>query len=395
MSNFDNIKVGDTAELSHVITSKDVDKFVDLTGDDNKIHVDSEYASRTSYKKPVVHGMLGASFISTIIGTKLPGDGALWFAQTLEFLLPVRIGDTITIKAEVIEKIEREKIIVLQINIYNQHRQTVVRGVSKVKVIDQLTVEKKDDETKKNKVALIIGSTGGIGRAASMQLANDGFDLALHYHSNSEGAVRLRDEISKLGNKVKIFHADIRDEAQVKEMINESMRTFKAITVIVNCSTLRIPNIKLSSLVWDDMQSHLDMNIKGSFYLIKNIIPVMENQKFGKMIFLTTQYTDSAPPAELAAYVTAKSALNGFAKALAVELSPKGITVNLISPGMTDTELNADVPEKAKLLTAVKSPLRRLAKAEDVASAISFLASGKSDYITGETIRVNGGQVMI
>ena len=81
MSKFADIKVGDMAELNHIITQNDIDKFVELTGDDNKLHIDKEYASKTIFKKPVAHGMLSASFISTIIGTKLPGDGALWFSQ--------------------------------------------------------------------------------------------------------------------------------------------------------------------------------------------------------------------------------------------------------------------------------------------------------------------------
>ena len=78
MLDFSSIEVGDYSEIIHEITQDDIDKFVDLTGDDNKLHVDSEFAKKTAFKKPVVHGMLGASFISTIIGTKLPGDGALW-----------------------------------------------------------------------------------------------------------------------------------------------------------------------------------------------------------------------------------------------------------------------------------------------------------------------------
>ena len=86
MKNYEEINIGDAAEIKHTITQSDIEKFVELTGDDNKLHVDEDYASTTSFKKPVAHGMLGASFISTIIGTKLPGDGALWYAQNLEFL---------------------------------------------------------------------------------------------------------------------------------------------------------------------------------------------------------------------------------------------------------------------------------------------------------------------
>ena len=114
----------------------------------------------------------------------------------------------------------------------------------------------------------------------------------------------------------------------------------------------------------------------------------------GKVVFITTQYTEQIQ-SELIHYITAKSALNGFAKALAIELAPKGIRVNLVSPGMTDTELIADVPEKIKLLTSAKTPLKRLAKPKDIANTVSYLLSRQSDFLTGETIRVNGGQVMI
>ena len=114
MSDITKFRVGDTAEIKHSVTEEDVGQFVRLTGDDNKLHVDKAYAARTAMKQPVVHGMLGASFISTVIGTKLPGDGALWFAQSLEFLLPVRVGDEITVRAEVIAVQERQQILELR-----------------------------------------------------------------------------------------------------------------------------------------------------------------------------------------------------------------------------------------------------------------------------------------
>jgi len=138
MNKYDSIKLGDTAEIKHVITNEDLSKFVDLTGDDNRLHVDKNYAKNTSFKKQVVHGMLGASFISTIIGTKLPGDGALWYSQSLEFLLPVRIGDIITVKAEVIKKNDRNRSVELITDIYNQNNKKVTAGISKVKIIEQL-----------------------------------------------------------------------------------------------------------------------------------------------------------------------------------------------------------------------------------------------------------------
>jgi len=145
---------------------------------------------------------------------------------------------------------------------------------------------------------------------------------------------------------------------------------------------------------WDDVSSQININIKSNLNIIKKIIPLMQENKYGKIVFLTTQYTEQMPN-ELVHYITAKSALNGFAKALAVELAPKGIRVNLVSAGMTNTNLIADIPEKVKLITAAKTPLRRLAEPQDIADTISYLVSDKSDFLTGETIRVNGGQVMI
>lgn len=393
MKNYNNINIGDRAEIKHTITQEDIKKFVDLTGDDNKLHVDKDYASGTTFKKPVAHGMLGASFISTVIGTKLPGDGALWYAQNLEFLQPVRIGDELRIRAEVIKKIDRTKTIELQTDIYNQHRQKVTRGTAKVRVIESNPLKEKMRQDLK-KTALVIGSTGGIGEATCIQLAKDGFDLAIHYLKNKSKAEKISYQLEKIGSKTVVVSGDIVSISDVQEMRDKSVRALGNISVIVNCSTIPVANIKFQDLEWKDMQAHYDSNIKGSFNLLKVFTPMMEKDRFGKFIAITTLYTEK-PTTELLNYITSKTALNGFVKALAFELAPKGIRINLVSPGMVDTPLIADVPEKVRLLYEAQTPLRTLATAEDVAGAISFLASDKSNYLTGETIRVNGGQIML
>jgi 3-oxoacyl-[acyl-carrier protein] reductase len=395
MKKFSEINIGDSAEITHLITEDDQKKFVELTGDDNKIHTDKEFAMQTPFKKPVVHGMLGASFISTIIGTKLPGDGALWFSQNLEFLLPVRVGDEITIKVEVTKKIERDNVIELRTEIKNQHKQKVTSGVVKVKIIElNKEAEKETTNRKEKKVALVIGGTGGIGKATCLKLASDGFDVAIHYHNNQKNAEEIKASIEKNGKYARIYKADISSEVDVKDMIEHIIRNFGKITAMVNCSTIKIANIRFSSMEWKDIEEHIMINIKGSFNLVKYILPVMEMENYGKIIFITTQSIE-IPSSEWLAYITAKAALHGFAKSLAFEYAPKGIRINMVSPGMTETELIADIPEKMRLLSAAKAPLRRLASPEDVAGAISFLASDRSDYLAGETIRVNGGQVMI
>jgi 3-oxoacyl-[acyl-carrier protein] reductase len=392
---YEDIKIGDKAELTHKITKEDIDKFVDLTGDNNKLHVDDEYAGKTSYKKVVAHGMLGASFISTIIGTRLPGDGALWYAQNLEFILPVRIGDKITVRAEVISKSDKIKSVELKTEIFNQNMQKVTTGTARVKIVEQEIISDEIDSVKRNTLtALVIGATGGIGKAACLQLAEDGFDIAIHYHKNAAKANKIKEEIIRMGRKAIIVKGDVVSLPDVENITNEVVRNFETITFVVNCATIPVPNIKYNNMSWENIQEQFDINIKAAFNIQKCIVPIMEKNKYGKIAYVTTLFTEK-PGSELIHYITAKSALHGFMKALAFELAPKGIRVNAVSPGMTDTALIADIPEKAKLLTAAQTPLRNLAKPRDVAGAISFLASSKSDFITGETIRVNGGQMMI
>jgi len=393
---YSEINIGDKETLSHKITKEDLEKFVELTGDDNKLHVDAKFASTTQFKQPVVHGMLGASFISTIIGTKLPGDGALWFSQSLEFLLPVRIGDVLTVSSEVVKKNDKENIIELKTDIYNQNRQLVTRGYAKVKVIEQeiKIVELLDVVDTTPKVALIIGGTGGIGKAACIQLAKDGFDVIIHYNHNKTLAEELKLEINNLNQRAVALRANILDEDEIKELIIKSIRAFDKIDVLVNCAATVIPDIKLQDLVWSDFQKQLELNIKSTFTIIKEILPTMLKHRYGKIINIGSSVVDK-PNSNWAPYITAKSALAGLTKSFAFELAPKGIRVNLIAPSLINTELTANIPEKMKLLTAAQTPLRRLANTTDVAGVISFLASEKSDFITGENIRLNGGQIMI
>lgn len=396
MKKYSEINIGDKESLSHIITKGDIDKFVDLTGDDNKLHVDEKYAGKTPFKKPVVHGMLGASFISTIIGTKLPGDGALWFSQSLEFLLPVRIGDELTVTAEVLKKNDKENIIELKTEIVNQNRQVVTKGIAKVKVVEMISVAPEADSINETvvKTALVIGGTGGIGKATCIQLAKDGFNIIIHYNRNKTVADEIKAEVEKHGVKTIVVKADILNDADIKEMLEKGNRAFGRIDVLVNGAATTIPNIKIQDLNWNDFLQQIELNIKSTFNIIKALMPQMIQNGYGKIINIGSFAADK-PNADWSHYITAKAALVGLTKSLALELGPKGICVNMVTPSLLSTELTADIPEKFKLLTAAQTPLRRLALATDVAGTISYLASTKSDFLNGENIRLNGGQVMI
>ena len=395
MKKYYEINVGDKETLTHTITKTDIEKFVQLTGDDNLLHVDENFASKTQFKKPVVHGMLGASFISTIIGTKLPGDGALWFSQSLEFLLPVRIGDVLTVVAEVLRKYEKEQIIELKTEIYNQNRQIVTKGIAKVKVIEPevipIDIEKKGNGPK---IALVIGGTGGIGKETCIQLSKDGYNVIIHYNKNKALAEEIKAEVEKNNQKAIIVCANILDDSDIKDMISKGIRAFAKIDFLVNCAATVIPNIKFQNLQWTDFLQQMEVNIKSNFTIIQAVVPEMIKNGYGKIVNIGSLSTEK-PNADWSHYITAKSALIGLTKSLAFELAPKGIRINMVTPSLVNTDLTADIPEKIKLLTAAQTPLRRLALSSDVAGVISFLASDKSDFLAGENIRINGGQFML
>jgi 3-oxoacyl-[acyl-carrier protein] reductase len=133
---FTETYIGQNAKLSHLITKRDVLNFFKVSGDFNKLHVDSAFAAKTEFKTPIVHGMLVASFISTVIGTQLPGHGALWKSQNMKFVGPARIGDVITVIVEVAYRNESQNEINLITDVYNQDGEVVILGTAIVKILE-------------------------------------------------------------------------------------------------------------------------------------------------------------------------------------------------------------------------------------------------------------------
>jgi 3-oxoacyl-[acyl-carrier protein] reductase len=308
--------------------------------------------------------------------------------------LPVRVGDELTVKCKVLSKTERTQSIELETTVYNQNRQKVIDGKAKVKVVPQ-DEEAETEEIKRlqKKTALVLGASGGIGKAVVEKLHRNGYHVAIHYFSNKEKAKHLlKDSFKEC--KSFLVQANLMDEKSVMALVDTTKRKFDSLEIIVNAATISLPTIRLEDLTWDDMQSQLDINIKTNFILIQNFLLMFKTQEYGKIVNIVTQAIEQ-PNADWLPYITAKSALSGFSKALAIELAKFGVRYNLVSPGMTETDLISEIPLKARMLYAAKTPLKRLATPEDIANVVYFLASPESDYLTGETIRVNGGQVLI
>jgi 3-oxoacyl-[acyl-carrier protein] reductase len=394
-SKFEEINIGEKASISRKITEEDIRKFVDMTGDDNPLHVDDKFAATTSYKEVVVHGMLGASFISTIIGTKLPGPGALWISQNLEFLLPVRLNDVLTVIAEVKKKFESERVIELQTTILNQFDQVVLRGVGKVKLLTVTNPDQNVDEIVLPTVALVTGGSGDIGRAICLKLAKDGFKVAVNYFSGESRANDLVRTIEASGGVAVAVKGDVSKKEDVEQMSRQLRGMWGSVDVVVHNASPKIGANIWSELKWDQLTSHLDTQLKGVYNLVQVFGPEMQKRKCGKFIAITSQVIDGEPTPKWTAYAVGKSAMATFCRYMAAELAPSGIQVNCVSPGMVDTRFVGDLPEKSKLILARQNPSRRLCTVDDVAGAVAFLSSQSSNYINGETIRVNGGKVMI
>ena len=392
---FDAISVGDTRSLTRTITADDVRRFVDMTGDDNPLHVDPAYAETTAFKDVVVHGMLGASFLSTVIGTQLPGTGALWISQNLEFLLPVRLGDQLTVSATVLAKHDRDRLLDLETRIVNQNQQVVLDGRGRVKVLATAAPATEPSVADRPRVAVVTGGAGGIGRAICRRLAADGHHVVVNYRSRADRAAEIAAEITD-GGAVRAIavRADVATDAGAQELYRAAVREFGAVSVLVNNASPRINPKPLDTLEWADVQAQLDVQVRGALAMTRAVVPGMSERGWGRIVNITSQVVDGPPTVAWTGYAMAKGALAVFSRYMAAELGPRGITVNCVAPGMTETTLIGDIPEKAQLIAARQTPLRRLARPADVAAAVAYLASDAAGFVTGDTLAVNGGSAM-
>jgi NAD(P)-dependent dehydrogenase (short-subunit alcohol dehydrogenase family) len=238
-----------------------------------------------------------------------------------------------------------------------------------------------------NRVALITGGAGGIGAATARALAARGCRVGITYLDRREAAERLASEIGGLA-----FPFDLRQRAQVATLVEAVERELGAVEILVhNAGLIRDRLLPfLAEEDWDEVQ---DVNLKGAYRLTKALIKGMLGRRWGRVIAVTSV---SGVIGQLGQthYSAAKAGLIGFVKALARECAPYSVTANAVAPGFIDTELLRSMPPK-KLAEYVEGiPLRRLGRPEEVAELIAYLASDAAGYLTGQTIRIDGGLVM-
>ena len=242
------------------------------------------------------------------------------------------------------------------------------------------------------KVAVVTGGSRGIGEGIVLTLAREGADVAIICQTHLELAREVADKVKALGRRALVIKCDISSRDEVGRMTKQVLGEFKRIDILVNnAGHGGITAVEdTTDDVWD---SHIDINLKGTFLCCQIIGGLMVKQKYGKIINVASTLAYVGMP-EQAAYIASKGGVVALSRALAIEWASHNINVNLVSPGMTDTPLSAELSEQFPHIFKQRKdriPLRRHNKPEDIANAVLFLASPESDNVTGQDIIVDGG----
>jgi 3-oxoacyl-[acyl-carrier protein] reductase len=237
------------------------------------------------------------------------------------------------------------------------------------------------------KRALVTGASRGIGAAIAKALAAEGADVAITYEKSAESAAEVVSAIKAKGGRAVALKADSADVAAVQASVDKAVAELGGLDILVNnAGILRLATLKDISLA--DIDAQLNVNVRAPIIASKASLPHLG--KGGRIITIGSYFADRVPSPVLGVYAATKSAMLAFTKALARELGPKEVTVNLVQPGSIDTDMNPAHGPVADTLRQFMA-LGRYGKADDIANAVVFLAGSKAQYITGSTLTVDGG----
>lgn len=245
---------------------------------------------------------------------------------------------------------------------------------------------------KMSKNVLVTGASRGIGRNIALQFAEEGYNVAVNYAGNKDKAEAVVEEIKGKGVESFAIQANVANGDEVKAMIKEVVSTFGSIDVLVNNAGITRDNLlmRMKEQEWDDV---IDTNLKGVFNCIQKVTPQMLRQKSGSIINLSSVVGSVGNPGQ-ANYVATKAGVLGLTKSTARELASRNITVNAVAPGFIVSDMTDALSDDLKEQMLDQIPLKRFGKDQDIADTVTFLASDKAKYITGQTIHVNGGMYM-
>ena len=242
------------------------------------------------------------------------------------------------------------------------------------------------------KIALVTGSSRGIGRAIAAQLARDGWAVCINYVQRRDCAESLAAQLTNEGCRVMVRQADVADKSAVDAMVRDIEATFGPVSLLVNNAGIT------SQCLFQDVTSemwhrHFAVNVDGAYHTIQAVLPHMLHEHEGCIINISSIWGLRGASCE-AVYSATKHALIGLTRSLAAELGPTGIRVNCVAPGVIQTDMLGVLPSEALPMLAQETPLGRLGTPEDIAHAVAFLADKKASFITGQVLASDGGYLL-
>ena len=242
------------------------------------------------------------------------------------------------------------------------------------------------------RTALVTGASRGIGRAIALSLAEEGADVAVNYLSSRERASDVVDSIRKMGRRAMLAQADVADYQDCDRMSREVLKEFGHLDILINNAGINSDH----TFVKMDLPSRrnvLAINLDGPYNCTKVLVDQMIKQGWGRIVNITSVIGQIGNFGQ-ANYAAFKARLAAFSKSLAKELVSKGMTVNCVAPGFTETEMVMAIPEKVRMKLLEQIPMKRFGRCEEVARACVYLCSADGDYITGTELSINGGLFM-
>jgi 3-oxoacyl-[acyl-carrier protein] reductase len=246
------------------------------------------------------------------------------------------------------------------------------------------------------KVALVTGASSGIGAATAAVLADLGAQVAIGYHQNEQGGTEVRQAILSAGGKAIAIQADVRQSAGIRRMVDQVTRELGPIDILINNAGSLVKRTPLLEVTEDSWDNVMNLNLKSAVLCSQAVVPSMIERKSGAIVNIVSIAGRNGGGPGAGPYSSAKGGLITFTKSLAREMAPHGVRVNAVSPGVIDTPFHEAFSTPAMLANFVKGiPLGRVGTSMECATVIAFLASDASGFVIGETVEVNGGQLML
>jgi len=242
------------------------------------------------------------------------------------------------------------------------------------------------------KNALVTGGSQGIGAAASLELAREGANVCLTYRKHDAEAKKYAEEIREMGRKALAIKCDISSFSEAENVVKTAIDEFGGLDILVNNAGMNWDGVswKMSEEQWDRV---IEVNLKGYFNFTRQVAPIFKNQKYGKIINITS-INGMRGKFGQSNYSASKAGIIGFTKAVAKELGAFSVNVNAVAPGLIETTMLKESDSRDKIIDMAMNEivLKRVGKPEDLANVVAFLASDKARHVTGEVIKVDGGQ---